>query len=107
MVHCDFLIVPDGFIVGFLIEGHSGAGSKGNDVVCAAVSSAAYLTVNTITDVLNVVPLVLRVRDGEMYLRLSEVDEPACRDLLKGLRLHLTALEEEYPQNLRVAYSEV
>lgn len=107
MIRCDFLTLPGGTVVGFLLEGHAGAGAAGSDVVCAAVSSAAYLTVNTLTDVLHITPAALRVGEGEMFLRLSQKDEPPCRDILTGLRLHLIALEEQYPKRLRVGYSEI
>ena len=38
-------------IYGFIIKGHSGYGEQGGDIVCAAVSSAAYMVINTITDI--------------------------------------------------------
>ena len=73
----------------------------------AAVSSAAYLVVNTLTDVRHVPPLSLRVDEGQMFFRIEPKDEPLCRDLLAGLKLHLTALEEQYPGCLKVGYLEV
>ena len=36
---------------GFSLCGHAGAGVAGEDIVCAAVSSAAYMAANTVTDV--------------------------------------------------------
>ena len=73
----------------------------------ADVSSAAYLVVNTLTDVRHVPPLSLRVDEGQMFFRIEPKDEPLCRDLLAGLKLHLTALEEQYPGCLKVGYLEV
>lgn len=107
MIRIDFLTPPDGRLVGFRIEGHSGYGEEGEDIVCAAVSSAAYLTVNTVTDVLFITPLSLRAEDGDMFFRIEPKDEPACRDLLAGLKLHLTGLEEQYPAHLKVGYLEL
>ena len=97
----------DDAIVGFTLDGHAGAGVSGQDIVCAAVSSAAYLTVNTITDVAGVSPLSVRVEDGELFFRIEPKDEPVCRVLLTGLKLHLTGLEEQYPDNIHVNYLEV
>ena len=51
------------------INGHSGSAASGEDIVCAAVSSAAYLTANTITEILHADASVF-VDDGEMALRL-------------------------------------
>lgn len=107
MIKVDFLIPPDGKLLGFRIEGHSGYGEEGADIVCAAVSSAAYLTVNTITDVLFITPMSLRAEEGDMFFRLEERDEPGCRELLAGLKLHLTSLEEQYPEYITVNYLEL
>ena len=94
-------------MLGFSLQGHAGCGEAGQDIVCAAVSSAAYLTVNTLTDVCHVTPLSLRVGEGEMFFRIEPKDEPRCRDLLQGFKLHLQSLEEQYPSALRVAYMEI
>ncbi len=107
MIQVDFLTVPGGEVLGFSIRGHSGYGEAGEDIVCAAVSSAAYLTVNTITDVLHVSPLALRAEDGEMFFRIEQKDELSCRDMLAGLKLHLIQLEEQYSDCIRVEYLEV
>lgn len=107
MITAAFLTSRLGGMVGFTVQGHSGRGEAGADIVCAAVSSAAYLTVNAITDILHVTPLALRAEEGDMYLQIRQKDEPVCRDMLSGLKLHLTQLEEQYPDNLRVSYLEL
>ena len=38
-------------LIGFLIKDHSGYDEEGYDIVCASVSSAAYLTANTLTEI--------------------------------------------------------
>ncbi len=107
MITVGFLVSRLDGTVGFTIQGHSGLGEQGSDVLCAAVSSAAYLTVNTITDVLHVTPLTLRALEGDMFLRIEPKDEPICRDVLTGLKLHFQNLEEQYPEELRVSYVEL
>lgn len=107
MIQIDFLTLPSGRLLGFSMAGHAGYGEEGEDIVCAAVSSAAYLTVNTITEILHVAPLALRVEEGEMFFRIEQKDEPSCREYLAGLKLHLTQLEEQYSGYLRVEYLEV
>ena len=42
--------VKDNDICGFEISGHSDYAEEGSDIVCAAVSSAALMTANTITE---------------------------------------------------------
>ncbi len=107
MITVGFLVSRIGGVVGFTIQGHADLDERGSDILCAAVSSAAFLTVNTVTDVLHVTPLALRVEEGDMYLRIEQKDESVCRDILRGLKLHLGNLEEQYPENLRVSYVEI
>ena len=47
------------------------------------------------------------VDDGEMALRLPKKSVSQCGDLLAGLKLHLLSLEEQYPENIHVNYTEV
>lgn len=98
--------MPGGQVTGFHIKGHAGFGEAGEDIVCAAVSSAAYLVANAIVEVLKVEPLVLRAEEGDMLFRAGLSDELRCRDFLAGLKLHLTGLEEQYPEYIKVSYSE-
>lgn len=105
MIQVEFLTPPKGTLLGFRMEGHAGWGEEGTDIVCAAVSSAAYLVANTVTEVLAVTPLALRVDEGEFFLRLEPRDEPLCRSLMQGLKLHLSQLEEQYPEYLNVSYT--
>lgn len=107
MIRIQFLTQPEGALQGFLMDGHAECGEAGQDIVCAAVSSAAYLVANTLTEICRVTPLSLRVGEGEMFFRIEPKDEPLCRDLLQGLKLHLQGLEEQYPHAIQVGYLEV
>jgi len=79
----------------------------GSDILCAAVSSAAYMTANTVLEVLHITPVTLRVEEGDMLFRIAERDEKPCRTTFSGFKLHLLGLEEQYPEYLRVRYTEV
>ena len=79
---------------------------EGSDILCAAVSSAAYLVANAITDVVQV-KAELSVAQGDMSLQIPERAVFLCRTLLQGLRLHLTGLQEQYPDNIRINFTEV
>ena len=107
MIYADFLVLRDGRMIGFSLNGHADAGEAGEDIVCAAVSSAAYLIANTITEILHV-PAEISEDDGEMRLLIREEKYlSTCRDCLAGFRLHMTGLEEQYPDNISVHYLEV
>lgn len=92
--------------MGFRISGHAGAGEEGTDIVCAAVSSASYLTANAITEILHI-DAETEVVEGEMLLRIRSRDAVVCRDFLAAFKLHMMELEEQYPENIKVSYTEV
>ncbi len=94
-----------GGIQGFSVTGHAGFGSAGNDIVCAAVSSAAYMTANTITEILGE-PAAITVDEGLMMLTVTG-DVARCRDILSGFRLHLQALQDQYPTGVHLTITEV
>ena len=90
----------DGLLSGFHLSGHAGAGEYGQDIVCAAVSSAAYMTANTITEIVGATADIT-VDDGLMNLtvtnRLKE-----CQDILSGFQLHIQAMAEQYPKRIQL-----
>ena len=89
-----------GVLTGFEIKGHSGyAESDEDDIVCAAVSSAAYMAVNTITDVI-CSEADIKVEDGFLSVMTDGAGE--IQTILKGLRLHLQQLSQDYPENIKV-----
>lgn len=84
---------------GASIAGHTGFAPEGEDILCAAISSVAYFTANTITEVMKV-PAEVSVAEGEgaeFRLFVPERELIRCQDILKGLRLHLEGLSEQYP----------
>ena len=92
-------------ILGFTLDGHAGAGVSGQDIVCAAVSSAAYMTANTVTEIIGATADIT-VDDG--YMRVMLTDKIAdCRDILSGFQLHLEALQEQYPKRVQLMNTEV
>ncbi len=85
-------------LTGFEISGHGG-GETGTDIICATVSSAAYMVANTITDVM-FVKADITVRDGYMNFKIPPMSE--TQTILKGLQLHLISLSKDYPKNIKV-----
>lgn len=102
MIKVSFFI-SDNLISGFEISGHSGSANAGEDIICASVSSAAYMAANTVTDVL-FINADIEVEDGYMRLSLNEKLSEA-QQILKGLRLHLESLAGDYPKNIKVTTS--
>ncbi len=87
-------------LCGFRMEGHAG-GKAGSDIVCAAISSAVYMTANTVTEVCGC-KADITVEDGFFFLLLAAGDEARAADVLEGLRLHLSQLQQQYPKRLHV-----
>ena len=87
-------------LVGFEIRGHAGYAEAGRDIVCAAVSSAAYLTANCVTDTFGV-RADANEANGVLTLTLRE-DSDIASGLIKGLRAHLEALAEQYPDCIKI-----
>ena len=104
MIKANFYL-SDELICGFEIKGHSGSANAGEDIICASVSSAAYMTANTVTDVLFLKPEI-QVRDGYLKLVLDK-DLSEAQTILKGLRLHLESLAGDYPKNIKVTTSQI
>ncbi len=95
-----------GTFIGFHIFGHADYEAFGKDIVCAMVSSAAYMTANTITDIMDI-PAEAKAEEGDMFVMAKCEDAERCQDLLKGLRLHMDNIAEQYEKNLRVIITEV
>lgn len=82
-------------VTGFSVKGHADQAEHGQDIVCAAVSSAVYMAANTVTDVFKA-EADIEVDDGLFTLKLKKPDESSV-NVLKGLKLHIEALQEQYP----------
>ncbi len=78
------------------------AADAGEDIICAFVSSACLMTANTVTEVLGL-DADARAEDGFLKLMILQ-DATSAQDILNGLKLHMTELEKDYPDNIKVIY---
>ncbi len=103
MIRISFIKKGD-FFTGFECKGHSNLGEEGTDILCAFVSSACYMTANTVTEVMR---LNADARDADGYMRLDIKDSPEkAQDILKGMLLHMTELQKDYPDEIKVITTE-
>lgn len=79
---------------GFSVSGHAGCGFEGNDIVCAAVSSAVMLVCNAVTDYFKASAEV-DVKENRITLRLREDNAPAQR-LIEAFCGHMEMIAEEH-----------
>lgn len=101
MITATFIFGEDDLVRAFDISGHAGYGEEGFDIICSAVSSAVYMTVNALTDVIFVHPQ-LSIEDGETNVTLSQEDAEKGRVLTSSLYLHLKELEKDYPEFIKL-----
>ena len=90
---------------GFEVSGHAGYEKAGRDIVCASVSSAFYMAVNGITDVVCCKADVCVDDSGLIKLNLIDRESESAVDMIRSLELHLKSLSENYPENLKVIFT--
>lgn len=93
----------DGSYLGFSLSGHTAEDdSEEGRLVCSAVSSAAYLTANTVTDVLEAKAEVSVDSDsGAMTLVLLDHFSD-CQPILIGFAQHMKQLSQQYPNFINI-----
>ncbi len=91
----------DGLITGFSVKGHSDYEEIGKDIICSAVSSAAIMTANTITDVMHL-KADISEKDGFLEIRLNSKNATLSQNILEGFRFHIINLAKEYKSYLSV-----
>ena len=89
------------------MQGHSGYAPEGEDIVCAAITSAVRLVEATVNDVMGLCAAVkVREQDTAISFRLpgglAPTAESTCQSLLAGLMVYFSALHDEYPDNIEV-----
>lgn len=104
MVSVTFFGNREDFFTGFSVVGHAGMAKYGKDIVCAAISSATYMVVNTLTDVVGVVPEKMEISSGRVCVTIGGRDFFRCKDLLLGFRLHILELSKQYPDYVCVDF---
>ncbi len=87
-------------LVGFEISGHSTNSCEDLEgkLVCSAVSSSAYMTANTISEICGD-KIEADVSDGFMRIRVTGASE-ATRKVLEGFRLHISELSKQYDSRI-------
>jgi len=89
-------------IIGFEITGHSTTDESDDlgRLVCSSVSSAAYMAVNTLTEIVGA-KVDAKVNDALMHvIVISKINESQIT--LAGLKLHMCELSKQYTTNVKV-----
>ena len=99
---------PDGTLIGYRAQGHTGYAEAGQDIVCAAVSALTQSTLNGLRSVLKA-PVMFDIDDQGATLE-AELTPEATGEQVKQAQLLLVtlleglqAIERSYPR--KFAYS--
>lgn len=95
-------LADDKNMIGFEISGHCSVDSDDEigKIVCAAVSSAAYMAANTITDIIGD-KAEAEIDEAKMHFVVSSPTQSSI-NVLNGLRLHLEQLSGQYSNNIKI-----
>lgn len=87
---------------GFEISGHSSfdCNDELGKIVCSAVSSAAYMAVNTVTEIIGD-KMDSRTKAGYMLSKGENLSE-SSKKVLKGFALHIKELSAQYPDRIKI-----
>ncbi|MDO4269847.1 MAG: ribosomal-processing cysteine protease Prp [Eubacteriales bacterium] len=86
------------------VLGHAGYAEEGEDIVCAAISSAVMLTHALLLDVQKI-PVDTLIEDDGAHIRITLPQGEGLtrgQDALRALKLHFTELEQDYSEFLNV-----
>lgn len=93
----------DGRFSGFQLSGHAEYDDFGLDIVCASITSAVQLAVNTIIESFDI-PAEIVKEDNFLSFKIPDSfgkNEPGIR-VLESLRVHMDCIAESYEGTLEV-----
>ncbi len=105
MITAEILTAGDGFICGFRLKGHAGAGPYGHDLVCAAVSGLAQSVIGALQDEAKVNPDYVL---AEGYISCDIADDSGWDDtqrikaesIMRTFEIGAKQIEESYNPRL-------
>ena len=89
--------------LGFEAGGHAGNLPAGENIVCAAISTAVGLTECQLTDVLKLAPDVTIDEENAAVRVMFASPKEAAQPALKALCMYLRSLAGEYPRYLKIS----
>ncbi len=104
-----------GSIVKYVVDGHTGYGSAGEDILCAAVSILTQTSLNALNEVCGIdeklIDYTVNEKQGYLMVRLPD-DLPKNQMekadiVLQTMIVGLKGLQEVYPKYITLGYGEV
>ena len=96
------LLYSEELLVGFKVSGHatSSADDEQGRLVCSAISSAAFMTANTITEIVGA-SAEIKQDDGLLSLKVTSNFEEAL-PILSGFALHIKELSNQFEKYVTI-----
>lgn len=93
----------DDLISSVEISGHAGYADEGEDIVCAAITSAIQLAHILLEDIHDLVIDTIVEQEGA-YIRVSLPDDAreAGQDVMQALHMHYLEMQESYAEFIEV-----
>lgn len=87
-----------------VIKGHADYANFGQDIVCAAVSSAVQMTINAITEIVKIKTDKIKVSPAKIEIEINQKDmkNTSVQQFMHALVLQIEQIEEEYPKNIKL-----
>lgn len=104
MIRAEFY-ESEGKLTGFRVTGHAGFAESGQDIVCAAVSTAISLTANIITDGF-FMEADVSAGDNVITCKVNSPDD-RTQAVLSVLKAQLGIIIEEFPNTIKIITTEV
>ena len=83
-----------------IVSGHSLFAEYGNDIVCAAVSTAVIMTINAIETLGQKDRIKVKIESGYVKIKVLKTSE-IVDGLLRNLIYSLEDIKSQYPNNLK------
>lgn len=83
------------------INGHANYSSEGEDIVCAGISMAVFMTANLIDKLGFGCNIINQNYDKGKFLIETDMKNDIVVTIMDNLVDHLQALEQQYPKNIK------
>ncbi len=93
-------------LCGCTVSGHAGYAKRGQDVVCAGVSTAVQMAANMLTEIFQI-HAEISVDKNCIGIHLPQDSPPEGVRILEGLALQMEQLKEEFPKFIQIQHTEV
>jgi len=103
MTTVKFVLDSDGNVKSFTVSGHAGYAEKGEDIVCAAISSAVQMLEMQIAQVIGENKASFEEKDVEISYRipnLSAEEKFAVNNMVNGFMGYMQSVSKHYKDYL-------